>query len=92
MNPELLYEPEKIKYVVPAKTKTYTYDFLTPSGIPIEAKGYFRKGDQEKLLLVQALGYDIHMMLMKPDPKMIAWCTKNNFPFVVGTVVPKEWM
>lgn len=90
-NPELQYEPEKLEYVVPAKKRTYTYDFLTPNGTPVEAKGYFRPGDKEKLLLVQATGYDIHLLFMKPDPKMIAWANKHNFPYAVGITIPNTW-
>jgi hypothetical protein len=89
-NPGLRYEPERLEYTL---RHTYAYDFLTPSGTPIECKGYFRPGDKRKLLQIRKVeGYDIHLLFMYNRPEMIAWAKKHGFPFAVGTKIPKEWM
>ena len=47
------YETTKIKYIVPAKERTYTPDFVLPNGIIVETKGRFLTADRQKHLLVK---------------------------------------
>ena len=42
------YEKNKIKFVQPAKNRTYTPDFTLPNGIIVECKGRFLTGDRMK--------------------------------------------
>jgi hypothetical protein len=62
-----------------------------PNGIAIETKGYFRPGDQRKILAIRALGYDLRMLLMYDRPPMVKWCKKHKVPYAIGVQIPKEW-
>ena len=46
---EVLYETEKVQYIVPASTHTYHPDFKLPNGIRVETKGRFVAADRKKI-------------------------------------------
>ena len=83
------YEPYKIPYWVPAN---YTPDFVlvTPEGwrVLVEAKGYFRPGDQKKYKAIrdQTMYDELVFLLQYPNKKvrkgaqltMSGWCEKEG--------------
>jgi hypothetical protein len=80
------YESEKIQYHIP---RVYTPDFVHPSGILVECKGFFREGDTQKYKsIVNCLPDDKELVfvLMKPNQKvrkgtklsMGEWCDKHG--------------
>ena len=94
------YEKSKITYEVPARTATYTPDWVLPNGIIIEAKGIFDVADRQKHLLVKSQypAHDIRFVfsrsaapLYKGSPTTYAdWCSKNGFKYA-DKLVPLEW-
>ena len=97
------YESEKIVYVEPAQTRTYTPDF--PIGkhgdIIIEVKGRWTAQDRRKMSLVieQNPHLDIRMLFARDNTisknsrtKYSTWCKKRNIKYAVGTAVPDAWI
>lgn len=99
------YEENKLKYLVPERTATYTPDFYitTRSGktIVIESKGQFKTEDRAKMLLVKAQHpeLDIRLVFSNPNTKIskqskttyAMWCEKHGFLYA-KRVVPQEWI
>lgn len=96
-----MFEPEKLKYVVPEKTRTYTYDFRLPNGIILESKGLFTTEDRQKMKLVKEQHPDLDIRFVfsnanariaKRSPTTYAkWATTNGFPWAHKTI-PPEWL
>ena len=91
------YESEKLQYTV---ERNYLPDFKLPSGIFIEAKGWFKSADQRKHKLLKAQSPDIEVRFVFQNARgrvqgskltCIEWCEKNGFLYAEGTV-PKEWL
>lgn len=95
------YETTKLKFVEPAKNRTYTPDFILDNGIIIETKGRFLTEDRQKHLLVKAQHphLDIRFVfsssktkITKRSPTTYAdWCQKNGFKYA-DKVAPQEWL
>lgn len=93
--PNLEYESEHLKYIVPAVKHTYTPDFVctTKEGkkIYIETKGRFTTSDRKKMLLVkeQYPELDIRIVFQNPNIKIsktstttvAEWCIKYNIKY-----------
>ena len=85
------YEPYRIKYEQPAKTRTYVPDFVLPNDIIIELKGRFPTADRQKMLMVKASrpDLDIRFIFSNPNTRIgkkssttyAMWCDKNDFPY-----------
>lgn len=94
------YEQEKIKYVKPERTATYTPDFKLPNGIFIETKGRFITADRQKHVLIadQHPHLDIRFVFTNPNARIsktsattyAMWCDKNGFKYAKGTI-PDAW-
>lgn len=93
------YEPLFLHY--PAPLRRYIPDVVTPNGIAIEIKGWFRPADRAKLLRVQ-LNYpnlDLRLVLATPHQKIAKtssttsamWCDQHGFKWA-AKVVPDEWL
>ena len=94
------YETMKVKFMQPAKPRTYTPDFVLPNGIIIEAKGRFTVADRQKHLYVKDCcpDLDIRFVFQNPCAKIrkgsktsyAMWCDKHKFKYAKG-LVPLDW-
>lgn len=82
------YEPDKFKYTVPAKVRTYTPDFKLADNFYIETKGYLDYDDQQKMILFKQQHPDIRVVLLfqKPYQRLprrkithAAWAIKHGY-------------
>ena len=97
---EVLYETEKVEYIVPASKHTYHPDFRLPNGIRVETKGRFVAADRKKHLLVkeQNPNLDIRFVFSNSKNKISKnskttygmWCEKNGFKYA-DKEIPEEW-
>lgn len=95
------YEQYKLNYEVPARTATYTPDFVLPNGIIIETKGRFVTEDRKKHKLIKLShpDLDIRFIFSNPNTKIGkkskttygAWCEQLGFKFA-KLFVPHEWL
>lgn len=98
---EFAYEPGKIPFTQPAKTRRFTPDFILPNGIVIEAKGRFVTADRQKFLMVRAShpDLDIRFCFSNPNSRIsktskttyARWCQYKGFLWA-GPEVPEEWL
>jgi hypothetical protein len=100
----VLYETTKIKYSV-TKACVYTPDFVLPSGVFIEVKGWFRVRDRLKHLAVKKdlPQLDVRFIFDNPATKLSAksksgktyadWCNQYGFLFAkLSDGIPSEWL
>ena len=95
------YETQKIKYMEPAKERTYTPDFVLPNGIIIETKGRFVTTDRKKHLWIkeQYPKMDLRFVFQNPNARIYKgaktrysdWAEKNGFKYAKG-LIPGEWL
>lgn len=95
------YETKKIPFIEPAKSRTYTPDYLLPNGIIVETKGYFDSDDRTKHILVKAQHpeLDIRFVFSNAQQKLnkeskttyAAWCEKRGFLYATRSI-PAEWL
>ena len=95
------YESTKIKYIEPAKNRTYTPDFVLPNGIIIETKGRLVSADRKKHLWIkeQYPELDIRFVFTNPRAKIYKgaksnygdWAEKNGFKYAKG-LIPEAWL
>lgn len=101
---KLEYETDKIKYVWPERTASYTPDFKLPKEggfFYVETKGRWTVDDRQKHLLIKEQHPDIDIRfvfsnqnakLYKGSPTTYAqWCEKFGFAYANKTI-PKEWL
>ena len=102
---DFTYESEKIKYVQPAKNRTYTPDFIKlkqdGSKLYVETKGRLTAADRKKMQWVkeQNPNLDIRIVFTNSNTKIAKnskttyadWCRKQGFIFA-DKEVPKEWL
>lgn len=96
----VLFEEIKIKYLVPAKERTYTPDFGLPNGVIAETKGRFMPEDRAKHLFVRAChpGLDIRFVFQNPNAKVskgskttyAMWAEMHGFKWA-KKLIPIEW-
>jgi len=91
----------KIKFVQPAKNRTYTPDFVLPNGIIVETKGRFTVEDRQKHLWIREQygdKYDIRFVFSRSASKLrkgskttyADWCEKHGFQYA-DKLIPEEW-
>tara|TARA_R100000700_G_scaffold13453_1_gene19093 strand:+ start:398 stop:862 length:465 start_codon:yes stop_codon:yes gene_type:complete len=95
------FEPHKIKYEVPAKSRNYLPDFVLPNGIYLEVKGRFDSKDRQKMKLVKASNPDLDIRFLFANAKTrlnrsskttyAMWSDKNGFPWCEKKV-PFSWI
>jgi hypothetical protein len=93
------YESMSFPYV---KECRYTPDFILPTGVILEAKGWFRPEDRSKLLAVKANnpGLDLRLVFQNARNRLNKkskttygeWATKHGFPFSDGGRIPADWI
>lgn len=98
--PGITYEPFSVPYEVVVRAK-YTPDFvLTPSGVWVECKGYFRKEDRVKMRRIREAHphQPIALLFQKDQPltkggklTYTGWAHKYGFLWHVGEVIPHQW-
>lgn len=78
---------------------TYLTDFKLPSGIFVEAKGFFKPADRTKMASVIKCNPDVDIRMVfqadnwctkKKKMRYSDWCKKNGIKYSVGTI-PKSW-
>tara|TARA_R110000824_G_scaffold3710_3_gene17644 strand:+ start:942 stop:1364 length:423 start_codon:yes stop_codon:yes gene_type:complete len=94
------YETTKIKWVDPAKNRTYTPDFILENGIIIETKGWFLPEDRRKHIQVKKQHPDLDIRFVFEDSRgkinrgskttYGAWCDRNGFTYA-DKYIPIEW-
>ena len=89
LNAKYEYEPDKLKYSLPATVHSYCPDFKIHKNVYIEAKGEFTAADRKKMLAVreQYPQVKIYMLFQKAGNTLSKkskttytdWCDKNGF-------------
>lgn len=95
------FEEVKVPFVEPAKSRTYTPDFVLPNGIIIETKGLFQTDDRQKHILVrkQHPCLDIRFVFSNATARIAKlskttyamWADKYGFKWAHKTI-PVEWL
>lgn len=95
------YEQYKLNYEVPARSATYTPDFVLPNGIIIETKGRFVTADRQKHKMIKAThpDLDVRFVFSNPDTKIgkksattyAMWCDKLGFKYD-AKLIPVKWI
>jgi len=99
---KVVYEPDKLNFVQPAKNRTYTPDFKIREHVYIEAKGLLSVEDRHKMVWVKEqhphcifylLFQNAYKKLSKRSKTTYAdWATKNGFNWAhMPNGIPKEW-
>lgn len=98
---EVRFESLKVPYRVPETRRTYTPDFLLPSGIIVETKGKLEPKDRAKHLFIklQHPDLDIRFVFQRPHDKITKgskttyamWADKYGFKWATR-VVPEAWV
>lgn len=101
---KLLYETDKVAYVVPARDSKYTPDFKLPKKggfFYVETKGIWTVQDRAKHLLIQKQhpDLDIRFVFSNQNAKLYkgsptsygAYCEKHNFRYA-NKVIPEAWL
>jgi len=94
------YETQKLTYY--PKPKVYIPDFYLPeSDIYVEAKGFFKPSDRQKMLLVIRDNpmLDIRMLFLRASNKLNrsskttygGWCNRYGILWADG-FIPDEWL
>ena len=99
------YEPDKLKFIQPAKNRNYCPDFkILANGKYIEAKGKFTFQDMDKMLWVKEQHPDkeFYLLFMNANNKIRKgspttygdWATKKGFIWADWKTqgVPNEWL
>ena len=93
------YESTKIPYVI---QHTYTPDFILPSGVMLECKGYWDADDRRKIKAVKTLNpeLDLRMVFQAPfntiskksKTTYAKYCERLNIPWTSYANIPIEWL
>ena len=100
-NVSFSYEQRVVCYFKPATKHNYTPDIELENGILIEIKGFFKREDRKKHLLVkeQNPNLDIRFIFGNSKNKIYKgsqtsyadWCNKNGFQYA-DKIIPNEWV
>lgn len=95
------YEQRVVGYFKPSTKHKYTPDIELDNGVLIEIKGFFKREDRKKHLLVkeQQPNLDIRFVFGNSKNKIYKgsktsyadWCNKNGFMFA-DKIIPNEWV
>jgi hypothetical protein len=93
------YESTKIPYVI---QHTYTPDFILPSGVALECKGYWDAEDRRKIKAVKKLNpeLDLRMVFQAPfntiskksKTTYASWCERHGITWASYATIPIEWL
>jgi hypothetical protein len=95
------FEKLKIKYTKPARTATYTPDFVLSNGVIIETKGRFLTADRQKHLLIKEQYPTMDLRFVFSNSKAPIskgskttygdWCNKHGFQYA-DKLIPIDWL
>ena len=98
---QVCYEAFKIKYDPPAKTRTYTPDFVLTNGIIVETKGRFVTADRQKHKFIKAQypNLVIRFVFSNPNQRIsklsqttyAMWCDQYGFEYA-AKLIPDAWL
>jgi len=101
---KLLYETDRVHYVIPSRETKYTPDFKLPKPggfFYVETKGLWTVQDRAKHMLVkrQHPGIDIRFIFSNQNAKLYKgspttygmYCDKHGFVYA-NKVMPQEWL
>jgi hypothetical protein len=98
--PAAEYETVKVRFVQPAKARTYTPDFKLPSGVLVESKGRFTTADRQKMVWVRDQNPDLDIRILFMNARVPIrkgsktsygdWASANGFEWSEGTI-PADW-
>ena len=93
------YESTKIPYVI---HHNYTPDFLLPSGVYLECKGYWDPDDRRKIKAVKTLNPDMDLRMVFQSPfntiskksktTYAQYCEKLGIPWTSYANIPIDWL
>ena len=93
------YESTLVPYII---QHNYTPDFLLPSGIFLECKGYWDPEDRRKIKAVKEQNpyLDIRMVFQTPYNRInkkskttyAQWCEKHDIKWTTFTDIPIDWL
>ena len=93
------YESTKVPYVI---QHTYTPDFILPSGVMLECKGYWDADDRRKIKAVKTLNPDLDLRMVfqapyntiskKSKTTYAQYCERLNIPWTSFHNIPLEWL
>jgi len=95
------YEKCVVHYFKPSKEHKYTPDLELDNGLIIEIKGYLKREDRMKHILVKqqhpkldirfVFGNSKNKIYKKSKTTYADWCTKNGFQYA-DKLIPEEWL
>jgi len=93
------YESTRVPYEIQFN---YTPDFILPSGVMLETKGYWDPEDRRKILAVKKCNptLDLRMVFQTPYNKIskkskttyAMWCDRHNIPWCEFHSIPIDWL
>lgn len=103
MGRTVVYEKDKLEYVVPASSHKYTPDFKLKKKVFIEGKGRLLPSERKKHILVKEQNPDVEIVFFfenadKPIYKgsktsYADWADKNGFKWTdLKRGLPEEWL
>lgn len=94
------YEPFKIRYTQPARSRLYLPDFVFPNGLVVEMKGRWEAADRKKFLFIQESWPDLEIRFVfsnanakirKGGKTTVAeWAEKHGWRWA-HKVLPLSW-
>ena len=93
------YETTKIAYQI---SHNYSPDFILPSGIILECKGYWDSDDRRKIKNVKEQNPDVDIRMVFQAPyntiskrsktTYAKWCDRHNIPWCTFQEIPIDWL
>ena len=93
------YESTIVPYVI---QHNYTPDFLLPSGVFLECKGYWAPEDRRKIKAVKEQNPDIEILMIFQSPfnriskssktTYAQWCDKHGIRWSSYQEIPIDWL
>ena len=93
------YETKKVPYVI---EHIYTPDFILPSGVILECKGYWDAEDRRKIKAVKTLNPDLDLRMVFQSPfntiskksktTYAKWCERHDIPWTSYHNIPLKWL
>lgn len=93
------YETKKVPYII---EHIYTPDFILPSGVILECKGYWDAEDRRKIKAVKTLNPDLDLRMVFQSPfntiskksktTYAKWCERHDIPWTSYHNIPLKWL
>jgi len=93
------YETTKVAYTI---QHNYIPDFILPSGMILEAKGYWDEDDRRKIKAIKQQNPDLDLRMVFQNPYLkiskrskttyAQWCDKHDIKWCSYSTIPIEWL